>query len=224
MLYLGRSRFINLSVLLIILIVGSGCASSRTAGIEAAVKDIEAIERISNNRRLYNLQEFEGVALLSLGKAGAFGIGVMGATASIYLKNPETDEFGAPSFVGYGGPSIGLLYGFIGAFDCLLLFKNREDVDKFSKKHGAFNFTNEASFMIWGRRQMTIPGALSYSDGAGLSVGAIEFEFLAGGPNDSLHGNMYGVDTTVDKILIGDVQIPEELKEALERLNVLMKR
>ena len=214
-------HYTGLSILLL-LIITSGCASSKSAGINAAIKDVEIIEKFKNNRYIYNIKDFDGVALLSISKVGAVGVGLMGASASVYMRNPDTNEFGPPSFVTFGGVSIGLAYAGINLVDCLLLFRNQEDVTHFAKKGGLFNFSNEASFGNFGRKQMTIPKANRYTDGAGLAIGAVELEFLVGGPRDSLHHNMYQVDATVDKILLGDVQVPEELKIALEKLNVIM--
>lgn len=216
--------FCKLVVVSLLLVMFAGCATSRTAGINTAIDHIGAMERIANNRNLYHLSDYEGVALLSLCKVGAVGFGVMGWSASVYVKDPVKKEFGPPSFVNAGGGSVGLAYGILDVVDCLLLFRNRDDAIKFAKRTVNFNFSNEASFLVWGRKQMTVPGANSYSDGAGLCLGAIELELLFGGPSNSLHENMYQKDATVDKILVGDVVIPEELKAGLEKLNVLMKR
>jgi lipid-binding SYLF domain-containing protein len=211
-------------VLLLIFAVLSGCSATRSSGINTALNDIASMERIANNHNLYGLYPYEGVALLSLGKAGAIGFGIIGWSASVFVKDPAKNEFGPPSFVDAGGFSIGLAYGVVTSADCLLLFNHREDAVNFAKKSANINFTNEANFLIWGRKQMTISGANSYSDGAGLSLGAVELEFLFGGPRDSMHENMYETGATVDKILAGDVAIPEELKPGLERLNRLMTR
>lgn len=216
--------FCMLAVVLLMLAVVTGCATSRNAGVNTAVRHIGAMERIADNRSLYKLSDYEGAALLSLGKAGAVGFGVMGWSASVYVKDPVKQEFGPPSFVNAGGFSVGLAYGGLNAVDCLILFRNREDAINFAKRRANLNFTNEASFLAWGRKQMTVPGGKSFSDGAGLALGAIELELLFGGPRKSLHGNMYEKGATVDKILLGDVVIPEELKAGLEKLNLLMKR
>ena len=216
--------FCRCAVLSLMLATITGCATSRTAGINTANSHIGAMERIANNHNLYRLSDYEGAALLSLGKAGAVGFGVMGWSASVYVKDPVKKEFGPPSFVNAGGISAGLAYGGLNAVDCLLLFRNRQDAINFAKRSANFNFSNEASFLAWGRKQMTVPGGNSFSDGAGLALGAIELELLFGGPRDSLHENMYGKGATVDKILLGDVTIPDDLKVGMEKLNLLMKR
>lgn len=212
------------AIVLASVIIGmTGCATSRMAGIDTTRTHVNRMETILHNRDVYHLSDYEGVALLRLGKVGAVGFGAIGTTASVYVRNLETKDFGPPSFVSYGGISAGLAYGGLNIVDCVLLFRNREDAIKFAKRSVAANFSNEASFLMWGRKQMTIPGARSFSDGAGLALGAIELELVVGGSRDSLHKNMYQVDS-VDKILLGDVAVPEELKEALDKLNVLMKR
>jgi len=199
----------------------SGCATSRRAGIRTATRHVSAIEKIAADRHV-KLADFEGVALVSLGKLGAFGLGVMGKGASVYLKQQDTSRFGPPAFVSYGGVSAGLAYVGVNFADCLILFEKREDAERFAKRSIDFNFSNEASLLIWGRKQMTVPGGMSASDGAGLSVGAIELELLFGGKRKRLHRNLYQADATVDRVLVGDVTIPEELRIALDRLNALM--
>lgn len=201
-----------------------GCATGRTGGINTAIKHIDMIETIANADSIYRLSDYEGVALLSLGKAGAVGFGAIGASGTVYVRDAGTKAFGPPSFLGYGGVSAGLAFGGLNVVDTLLLFRHREDALNFAKRQGAVNFSNEASFLAWGAKQMTIPGAVSYSDGAGLSLGALELEFLVGGPRDGLNKDVYSVDAKVDRILTGDVTVPQELKVALAKLNVLMSR
>ncbi|MDD5706983.1 MAG: hypothetical protein PHR35_13755 [Kiritimatiellae bacterium] len=202
----------------------TGCATSRTAGINTANRHIRAIETIANNHDLYRMSDYEGAALLWLGKAGAVGFGALGWSASVYVKDPVKKEFGPPSFINAGGVSVGLAYGGLNSVDCLILFRNRQDAINFAKRSAHFNFSNEATFLAWGRKQMTVPGGKSFSNGAGLALGAIELELLFGGPRNSLHENIYGKGATVEKILLGDVTIPEDLKSGLEQLNLLMKR
>lgn len=201
-----------------------GCATGRTGGINTAIRHIDLIETIANKDNIYHLSDYEGVALLSLGKAGAVGFGALGASGSVYVRDAATKAFGPPSFLGYGGVSAGLAYGGLNVVDTLLLFRHREDAANFAKRAGAVNFSNEASFLAWGAKQMTIPGASSHSDGAGLALGALELEFLIGGPRNGLNRDVYNVDAHVDKILAGDVTVPQEMKTALAKLNVLMSR
>jgi lipid-binding SYLF domain-containing protein len=219
-----RRWFGRVVVMSLVGVTVSGCATSRTAGVNTAINHIGAMERIANNHDLYRLSDYEGAALLSLGKAGAVGFGAMGWSASVYVKDPVKKEFGPPSFVNAGGVSAGLAYAGLNVVDWLLLFKHRDDAVNFAKRTAHANFSNEASFLVWGRKQMTVPCANSFSDGAGLALGAIELELLFGGPRESLHENMYQTGATVDKILQGEVVIPEELKAGLVKLNLLMKR
>ena len=189
-----------------------------------ASKDVAAIERIADDRGLSQLSDIEGVALLSLVNGGMGGFGATGWSASVYVKDPVKKEFGPPSFLHAAGVTVGLGYLGVNNDDCLLLFKKREDAVVFAKKTFNFNFSNEASFLFWGRKQMTITEAESFSDGAGLSLGLIGLEFLLGWRRDSLHEEMYQQGATVDKILSGGVAIPNELKPALAKLNLVMKR
>lgn len=203
--------------------VFSGCATSRIAGVNTANSHIEAIERVAENHST-RMSDSEGVALVSLAKAGAVGFGALGWSASVYLKDPVSNKYGPPAFVNAAGVSAGLFYAGLNVVDFILLFENREDAIAFAKRPAHLNFSNEASFLIWGRKQLIIPGAQEFSDGAGLSLGAIELELLFGGPRNELHNNMYGAGATVNKILAGDVEIPDELKSGLDRLNILMQR
>jgi lipid-binding SYLF domain-containing protein len=219
------SRIMSLIAMAVVALFASGCATSRTAGVNTAIRHINAIDKITEHRRIVKLSDFDGVALLTLAKVGAIGLGLESASASVYVRNPETKKFGPPAFVGYGGPSIGLLYAGLNLVDCVVLFKSREAAERFAKSGFVLNFSNEASLLIWGRKQMTISGArIKASDGAGLSLGAIELEFLFGGSRNRLHRNMYQADATVDKILVGDVTVPPELAKALEKLNIAMER
>jgi lipid-binding SYLF domain-containing protein len=204
-------------------ILATGCSTSKSAGIHMATSDIETIETIAEKQDTLNLSDYEGVALLSLAKGGVSGFGITGWSASVFVKDPVKNIFGPPSFVSVSGLSVGVGYAGLNIVDCLLLFKNRDDAVKFASRETHFNFSNEASLLIWGRKQMTVPGALSASDGAGLCVGFVELELLFGGPRGSLHKNMYQEEATVEKILLGDVAIPEEIKGGLEKLNLLMK-
>lgn len=215
-------RFCMLTVAMALI---AGCATTRQEGIQASLGDINAIERIakSKNSARLRLSDYEGVALLALGKAGVYGIGGLGWTASVYVKDLAKKEYGPPSFVGYGGFSLGLGYAGINAVDCMILFKNRDDAIRFAVSKGHVTFTNEASFLVWGRKSMSGLGTNRYSDGAGISLGFVELEFVLGGPRDTLHANLYEKDVTVERILAGDVVIPEELKEGLKRLNGVMR-
>lgn len=214
------------TVVLLMLALLTGCSTRRSAGINKAISDIESMEEIADKYNLYNLSDYEGIALISLGKWALWYIGPagMGWSASIYVKDPVTNEFGPPSFVSAGGISAGLAMIGVNAVDCLILFKNRDDAVNFAKRNVNFNLTSEASWLFWGYKIMTIPGGESYSDALGAAIGLIELELLFGGPRDTLHENMYGKDATVDKILLGDVIIPDDLNATLERLNLLMKR
>ena len=107
--------------------------------------------------------------------------------------------------------------------DCMILFKDRRDAIKFASSKCIFNFRNEASFLPWGAKQMTIQGGNSFSDGAGLSVGFVELEMFVGGPRDSAHKNLYG-EVAVKKILLGEAGIPPELKESINQLNRFMSK
>lgn len=219
-----RAWIIKFAVLSLLLALLTGCAGSRIAGINTASSDVDAMERIADNHELSQLSDYEGVALLSLGKAGMAGLGLTGWSASIFVKDPATKEFGPPSFLNAAGVSVGLGFLGINSVDCLLLFRSREDAKAFAKKSFNFNFSNEASFLFLGRKQMTISDAKSFSDGAGLSVGFIELEVLIGWRPDSLHEEMYQQGATVDKILLGKVTMPNELNAILAKLNLLMKR
>ena len=201
----------------------TGCATSRTAGIDMASRDVAAIERIADNHDLSQLTDFEGVALLSLVKAGMGGFGATGWSASVFVKDPVKKEFGAPAFLNAAGVTVGLGYLGINNTDCLLLFRSREDAVGFAKKKVNFHFSNEVSFLFWGRKKMTIADAKSFSDGGGLSLGLLELELLAGWRPDMLHEEMYLQDE-VGKILSGEVVIPHDLEAPLAKLNLLMKR
>ena len=208
--------------LVVCLLIVSGCATTRQSGIDTANKHVDKIERIASQRFMNDFSKFDGVGLISLGKAGALGLGGVGWKGTIFVRDPETGRFGPPSFIGSGGFSVGLIYAGITAVDCLLLFLNREDAIDFAKRKTNINFTNEATFGIWGRKQMTTSKGQFFSDGAGLSVGAIELEFLFGGPLDKLHKNLYHDSVTVEQILNGDVAVPKDIADVLERLNLLM--
>ena len=204
------------------LLIVSGCATTRQSGIDTATKHIDKMERIANQRFMNDFSKFDGVGLISLGKAGALGIGGVGWKGTVFVRDQDTGQFGPPSFIGSGGFSIGLAYAGITAVDCLLLFLNREDAIEFAKRKININFTNEATFGIWGRKQMTTSKARFFSDGAGLSVGAIELEFLFGGPLNKLHKNLYHDSVTVEQILNGEVAVPREIVDVLKKLNLLM--
>jgi hypothetical protein len=213
----------KVAVVSLMLVIFTGCASSRTAGINTTISHIGRMERVADNHNLYDLADhYEGIAMLSIYKAGIFGFAAQGWSASVYLKDPITKEFGPPSFVSDSGVS-GIIYAGLNAVDCLLLFKKRKNAIKFAKRPVVGNFSNEASLLAWGRKQMTVSGANSYSNGAGLAVGLIQLELLAGGSRNTLHENLYGEGSTVDKILVGAVVIPEEIKAELKNLNRRMK-
>jgi lipid-binding SYLF domain-containing protein len=201
----------------------TGCSTSRSTGINMATSDIETIETIAKRQDALNLADYEGVALLTLVKGGVGGLGITDWTASVFVKDPVKNIFGPPSFVDATGFSIGLGYAGLNIADCLLLFRKRDAAVKFASREKYFNYSHEASFLILGRKQMTVPGACSFSDGAGLCVGFVELEMLFGGPMKELHQNMYNEGATVEKILYGNVSIPDELKSGLEKLNLLMK-
>ncbi|BCG46682.1 hypothetical protein GEOBRER4_n1490 [Citrifermentans bremense] len=220
----GGSRIVKNGLLFLILVLFTGCATSRISGVDMATRDVAAIERISSNRGLSELSDIEGVALLSLVNGGMGGFGATGWSASVFVKDPVKKEFGPPSFLNAAGVTVGLGYLGVNNADCLLLFRKREDAVGFAKKSINFNFSNEASFLVWGRKQMTISDAESFSDGAGLSFGLIGLELLLGWRRDSLHEEMYQQGATVDTILSGEVAIPDELKPALAKLNLLMKK
>lgn len=95
--------FCKTAVLALMIAMISGCATSKIAGVNTAISHIGAIERIANIHDIQKLSDYEGVALLSLGKAGAIGLGVMGWSASVYVKDSVKKEFGPPSFVNAGG-------------------------------------------------------------------------------------------------------------------------
>ena len=202
----------------------SGCATSRSAGINRATKNIDAITTIADNRDLYRLSHYDGVGLMTLGKAGVYGLGVFGATATIHVRDPETKQFGPPVFMSYGGPSIGLGYAGVNGVNFLLLFENKESAMQFARRGALFNFSNEASFLVWGRKQLTLPNVSRYySDGAILALGFVEAEFFFGGISDGMHENMYGANVTIEQILSGDVTVPDELQKPLARLNKRVK-
>lgn len=201
----------------------TGCSTSRSTGINMATSDIKTIETIAKRQDTLNLADYEGVALLTLVKGGVGGLGITDWTASVFVKDPVKNVFGPPSFVDATGFSIGLGYAGVNIADCLLLFRKRDAAVKFASREKHFNYSHEASFLILGRKQMTVPGACSFSDGAGLCVGFVELEMLFGGPMKELHQNMYKEGATVEKILLGNVSMPDELKSGLEKLNLLMK-
>jgi hypothetical protein len=188
-----------------------------------ATSDIETIATIAKRQDALNFADYEGVALLTLVKGGVGGLGITDWTASVFVIDPVKKSFGPPSFVSASGFSIGFGYAGLNIADCLLLFRNREAAIRFASREKHFNYSHEASLLILGRKQMTVPGACSFSDGAGLCVGFVELEMLFGGPMKELHQNMYNEGATVEKILYGNVSIPDELKSALEKLNLLMK-
>lgn len=200
----------------------AGCSTARVGGIDTTNRHVAAMERITAQRLMATLDEFEGVALLSIGKAGLVGFGVLGFSGTVFVKDAETGQFGPPSFIGASGPSVGLVYGGVNLVDCLLLFRKRADAVALAKRPAAVNFTNEASFAVWGRKSMTVPGGRCFSDGAGLSLGAVELELVFGGPNRGLHRNLYAEDATVDRIHDGSVTVPAELADAIARVNALM--
>ncbi|MCI5208808.1 MAG: hypothetical protein D3910_08450 [Candidatus Electrothrix sp. ATG2] len=214
------------AVLLLILALMTGCATNRTAGVNKALSHIGSMEEIANNHNLHDLSNYEGVAFLSLGKYPLFFVlfAAMGWSGSVYVKDPVTKEFGPPSFVSAAGLSAGLALLQINAVDCSILFKNRDDAINFAKRNVNVNVSSEAIYLLWGRKLMTIPGGKSFSDGIGFGFALIELELLFGGSRSILHKNMYGEGVTVDKILVGDVPMPDYLTVGLERLNLLMKR
>jgi hypothetical protein len=201
----------------------SGCSTSRSTGINIATSDIKTIETIAKRQDALNLADYEGVALLTLVKGGVGGLGITDWTASVFVKDPVKNLFGPPSFVDATGFSIGLGYAGLNIADCLILFRKRDAAVKFASREKHFNYSHEASFLILGRKQMTVPGACSFSDGAGLCVGFVELEMLFGSPMDEMHRNMYKEGATVEKILLGNVSIPDELTSGLEKLNLVMK-
>ncbi|RWX52010.1 hypothetical protein VU01_10519 [Candidatus Electrothrix marina] len=213
-------------VVLLMLALVTGCSSKRSAGVAKAISDIESMEEIADKYNLYNLSDYEGVALISLGKypLGYFVVTAMGWSASVYVKDPVKKEFGPPSFVSAGGLSAGLAAFQVNAFDCLILFKNRDDAIKFAKRSVNLNVSSEGVWLAWGYKVMMIPGSDSFSDGIGVGIALVELELLFGGSRDTLHENMYGKGVTVDKIFLNDVTIPDDLKAGLERLNLLMQR
>jgi hypothetical protein len=200
----------------------TGCSSARTGGIRSANRHVAMMEKITEQRLMGELGDFEGVALLSIGKAGLVGFGVLGWKGTVFVKDPGTGRFGPPSFIGAAGPSVGLAYAGINWVDCLLLFRSREDAVALAKRVAALNFTNEASFLLWGRKSMTVRGGRCFSDGGGVSLGAIELELLVGGPNTGLHHRLYADGTTVEQIHAGGVTVPPELADAIARVNAVM--
>jgi lipid-binding SYLF domain-containing protein len=215
-------KLATLGLIALVAISMTGCVSSRYGAIDMVEEHVEAIETIAIDRSL-NLDYYEGIALFQMGKVGIWGLGAVGGTATIYLRDETTKAFGPPTFVGLGGPSIGIGYAGVNVVDCLLLFRRREAAIKFAERGGMVNFTHEAAFATAGRKAMKVPGAKSFSDGAGLCLGFIELEFLMGGPKEELHEDIYEVDTSVEKILLGEAGVPDDLKDALNRLNVLAK-
>lgn len=128
--------------------LAAGCATSRTAGLNTAMNHVATIERIANNRHLYNLTDYQGVAVVSMGKLGAVGFGAMGWSSSVYVRDPASNAFGPPSFVNAGGASAGIAYGGLNVVNCLLLFRNREDAIRFAERSATANFSNEASLLV----------------------------------------------------------------------------
>lgn len=215
----------TLSFATMCMVLASGCATSRSAGINTAVKNIDSIKAIADNRDAYRLSKYEGVGLMTLGKAGAVGFGGMGVSGTVFARNPETKEFGPPAFFHYVGISAGIAYGGLNGVNFLLLFDSRDEAIRFARQSAFFSFSNEAAFLIWGRKQITIPSVGQYySDGALLALGAIEAELYFGGPRNELHKNMYGSDVTVDQILEGDIAVPQELQRAVGKLNERMNQ
>lgn len=213
-----------LVILVVLFSLMTGCATTSSSGVNRTVSHVQSIERIVRNRHVGGLDGYEGVALLSLGKAGALGLGVMGWSVSAYVRDPETGQFGPPAFARAAGPSIGLGYLGLNKVDCLILFKERQQAINFALRTASFNFSNEASFFPWGRKQMTLVKDKRVTDGSGLAIGVIELEFLFGGPNNKLHRNLYGSGATVTGILNGETGTPPEMKAALDNLNALMPK
>lgn len=202
----------------------TGC--SREHGLSTSRSHIRSIKTILEPRARLGtrLDTFHGVALLRIVKAGVLGIGGQIAEATVYVRNPETGKFGPPAFAGYGGVSLGLVFGVLDIADCAILFEDRADAVAFAKRPIWVNFTNEASFFLWGAKQMTIRGGDSYSDGAGLCLGAIEGELYLGAAKSPLHKALYESDAPPEDILLGKVTIPKGLQASLDGLNKLMAK
>jgi len=217
-----KKAFLSMTVVgMAVCMFGAGC--SRSNSLAMAKSDVDSIETIMDNHHVRRPQKFEGVALMRIVKGGVFGIGFQVAEATVYVKNAETGEFGPPAFVGYGGASIGLVFGFADIVDCAIFFKDRDDAIAFAERTIWANFTNEASFAVWGRKQMTICGGESFSDGAGLCLGAIEGELYLGGPSPSRNDTVYEKDdVSPEEILTGKVTVPDELKPSISKLNAVM--
>jgi len=205
------------------LALASGCATSRTAGINTTQSNVAAIRNIVQDRSLVRLDDYQGIALVQLGKIGAVGFGAMGETVAVFVRDPKTKQFGPPFFSNYGGLSVGLAYGGLNVVDCVVLFASRERAIAFADRPIAANFSNEATFLWAGRKQMTISGGDSYSHGVGLALGCVELEVLVGAPRTGLHSNMYQGETSARKILLGEVTVPPELKQTLQQLDMLGK-
>lgn len=195
----------------------AGCATSVSGGAAKSHDHVNTILDIADSRDI-RLNDYEGVALVSLAKVGVFGFAIFGESVSVYVKNPKTKSFGPPVFRDGGGLQPGLLYAGLNVADCLLLFKNAQTAIRFAEDPFLFNFSNEISFGAWGRKSMT-RGPDYYSDGAGLSLGAIEIELGLTSARDGLHGNLYGGEKSVRRILLGDVKVPPELRSSIDKLN-----
>lgn len=213
-------KLARLGLVVLVAAAFTGCASSRMSGVSMVNRHVASIETIAANRGL-TLDGYERIALFQLGKVGVYGVGGVGGTATVYVRDDDTQPFGPPTFVKLGGPSIRLGYAGLNLCDCLLLFRQKEAAIRFARSSSLVNFTHEAAFLNAGRKAMTVGGSTSFSDGAGLCLGFVELEFMVGGPQNALHKALYDVSAPVDKILLGDVTVPDDLKNAMERLNVL---
>lgn len=164
-----------------------------------------------------------GLLFLSLVKIGCSGFAGLGWSGSIYVRDPQTKKFGPPSFVSAGGFQPLLAYVGVNVVDCMLLFKSRDYALEFAERSVICNLSAEATFVLWGKKRVRIPGAICHTDAAGLAVGFLAGELLFCGSKDELHENMYN-EKSIVRILAGKVQIPSELKMDIDKLNEFMER
>jgi len=217
--------FSKVAAVSIMLALLSGCATTKMEGIAKAKSHISSMEQIVDDIDLnrVNLTEYEGVAFLSLLKIGCSGIAGLGWSGTVYVRDPKTKKFGPPSFVSAGGFQPVLIYAGVNVVDGMLLFKSRDSALAFAERSVICNLSFEATFVVWGKKRIRIPGAVCCTDAAGLAVGCLAGELLFCGSKDELHESMYN-ETSMVKILGGKVQTPSELKPDIDKLNEFMER
>ena len=199
----------------------TGC-SSKSAGIRKVNRAVAEIENTIERRNLGGLDKYEAVALVKYNKVGLYGFGLMNYSGTIFYQEAGSEKFGPPSFVQGGGFSAGLAYGGLNSVDVLYLFTQRRHARQLARGNFTWNFSNEASFLFWGRKHITMYDVKTTTNGAGLCVGLLEAEGYVGSDRDSMQENLYGRRVSLTTIMDGRATPPEEIRPALDRLTMIM--